>query len=60
SSGTYLQLRVILRRLEAMVAAGGPDTAGRDEIAQALWDLGVLIEDGDVGDALKRMRAAQE
>ncbi len=60
SSGTYLQLRVILRRLEAMVAAGGPDAAGRDQIAQALWDLGVLIEDGDIGDALERMRAAQE
>src|SRR6056297_725630 len=60
SSGTYLQFRAILRRLEAMVAAGGPDAAGRDEIAQALWDLGVRIEDGDVGDALERMRAAQE
>ncbi len=60
SSGAYLQLRVILRRLEAMVDAGGPDEAGRDEIAQALWDLGVLIEDGDIGDALERMRAAQE
>jgi len=53
-------LRAILRRLETMIAAGGPDEAGRDEIAQALWDLGVLIEDGDVGDALERMRAAQE
>ncbi|MFB9148869.1 TIGR02302 family protein [Roseovarius ramblicola] len=60
SSGAYLQLRTILRRLESMVAAGGPDKAGRDEIAKALWNLGVLIEDGDVGDALERMRAAQE
>lgn len=60
SSAAYLRLRVILRRLEAMVAMGGLDDAGRDEIAQALWDLGIVLEDGDIGDALERMRAAQE
>jgi uncharacterized protein (TIGR02302 family) len=60
SSASYLRLRVILRRLEAMTASGGLDAAERDETAQALWDLGVLLEDGDVGDALERMRAAQE
>ena len=60
SNAAYLRLRVILRRLEAMIEAGGPDEPGRDEIAQALWDLGILIEDGDIGDARERMRAAQE
>ncbi|MDZ7708989.1 MAG: TIGR02302 family protein [Roseovarius sp.] len=60
SSAAYLRLRVILRRLEAMVASGGLDDTERDEIAQALWDLGILLEDGDAGDALERMRAAQE
>ena len=60
SSAAYLRLRVILRRLEAMVASGGLDDTGRDEIAQALWDLGILLEDGNPGDALERMRAAQE
>ncbi|WP_300551016.1 TIGR02302 family protein [Roseovarius sp.] len=60
SEGAYLRMRVILRRLEAMTATGGLDDNERDEIAQALWDLGVLLEDGDVGDALERMRAAQE
>jgi len=60
SSAAYLRLRVILRRLEAMIASDGLDDAGRDEIAQALWDLGILIEDGDVDDALERMRMAQE
>ncbi|MET4102270.1 uncharacterized protein (TIGR02302 family) [Roseovarius sp. MBR-78] len=60
SSAAYLRLRVILRRLEAMVASGGLDDVERDEIAQALWDLGILLEDGDAGDALERMRAAQE
>jgi len=60
SNAAYLRLRVILRRLETMIEAGGPDAPGRDEIAQALWDLGTLIEDGDIGDARERMRAAQE
>lgn len=60
SSAAYLRLRVILRRLEAMAASGGLDDTERDEIAQALWDLGILLEDGNPGDALERMRAAQE
>jgi uncharacterized protein (TIGR02302 family) len=59
SEKAYLRLRVILRQLEAK-AAEGLDEAGRDEIAQALWDLALLLEDGDIGDALERMRAAQE
>lgn len=60
SEKAYLRLRVIIRQLEAMTASDGLDEAERDEIAQALWDLGVLLEDGDLGDALERMRAAQE
>ncbi|MET4128614.1 TIGR02302 family protein [Roseovarius sp. MBR-6] len=59
SEKAYLRLRVILRQLEAK-AVEGLDEAGRDEIAQALWDLALLLEDGDIGDALERMRAAQE
>jgi uncharacterized protein (TIGR02302 family) len=61
SEKAYLRLRVILRQLEAMTDSdGGLNGDERDEIAQALWDLGVLLEDVDVGDALERMRAAQE
>ena len=60
SEKAYLRLRVIIRQLEAMTQSDGLDAAERDEIAQALWDLGVLLEDGDLGDALERMRAAQE
>ena len=56
----YLKLRVILRRLETLVRTDGLDDPARAEIAQALWDLAVTIEDGDIGDALERMRAAQE
>lgn len=60
SEAAYLRLRVILRQLEAKAAGDGLSEMARDEIAQALWDLGLLLEDGDVGDALARMRAAQE
>ena len=55
----YLRLRVILRRLETSM---GSDFTleQQDEIAQALWDLAILLEDGDIGDALERLRQAQE
>jgi uncharacterized protein (TIGR02302 family) len=53
-------LRVILRRIEAQVAYDALSLESRDEAAQALWDLALFIEDGDVDDALERMRRAQE
>lgn len=55
----FLRLRVILRRLETMTGYG-LSVEQQDEIAQAMWDLAVRIEDGDIGDALERMRRAQE
>lgn len=54
----YLQLRVILRRLETYAEA--MTDAQRDELAGALWDLAVGIEDGDLQDAMDRMKRAQE
>jgi len=56
----YLRLRFILRRMESRLDRGTFDVAARDEAAQALWDLALRIEDGDVSDALERMRRAQE
>lgn len=55
----YLRLRLILRRLEGYAAHGLSDET-RDEIAQALWDLAIALEDGDIDDALARMQAAQD
>jgi uncharacterized protein (TIGR02302 family) len=60
SETAYLRLRVILRRLETQIAYEGFSDEARDEAAEALWDLALLIEDGDVEDALERMRRAQE
>ncbi|MFT5342246.1 MAG: hypothetical protein ACI9BH_001460 [Paracoccaceae bacterium] len=59
SETAYLRLRVILRRLETMTRFD-LKAPQRDEISQALWDLAILLEDGDIGDALERLRRAQE
>jgi len=59
SETAYLRLRFILRRLETQTSIGLTGEV-RDEIAAALWDLAVLLEEGDLSDALERMRRAQE
>ena len=56
----YLMLRVAVRRLEAAVRYGILDEERQEEIAQALWDIAVLIEDGRLSDALERLRQAQD
>nr|WP_309502956.1 TIGR02302 family protein [uncultured Roseovarius sp.] len=60
SETAYLRLRVILRRLETLVRHDALTTDAQDEIGAAMWDLALLLEDGDIGDALERMRKAQE
>lgn len=60
SDTAFLRMRVILRRLETLSDHASLTDEAQEEIAQALWDLAVLLEDGDIGDALERMRAAQE
>ncbi|MEO3416731.1 TIGR02302 family protein [Roseovarius sp. CAU 1744] len=56
----YLKMRVIISDLDKKIGAAELNDTARDEIAQAMWDLALLLEDGDIGDALARMRAAQE
>lgn len=56
---TYLRLNVTLRRLEALSRDGMSDEE-QDEIAQALWDLAIQLEDGTLADARERLRRAQE
>ena len=59
SHTAYLRARVILRRLETYTAAGlTPEW--QEEIAGALWQLALELEEGDIGDALERLRRAQE
>ncbi|MFV0358236.1 TIGR02302 family protein [Tropicimonas sp.] len=60
-AASYLPLRVAIRRLEAGVAAsGGLTPALQDEIAEALWNIALKIEEGDLSDALERLRRAQD
>ncbi|QDC11017.1 TIGR02302 family protein [Oceanicola sp. D3] len=55
---TYLQVRMVLKRLEA--AGETLPEATRDELAEALWEIAVRIEEGTLSNALERLRQAQE
>nr|WP_233488675.1 DUF4175 domain-containing protein [Rhodovulum sp. 12E13] len=61
STSNYLQLRFALMRLETATAApGGLDEEAREEIAEALWQIALDIEEGDLSDAMERLRRAQD
>ena len=55
----YLRLKFVINELERFMEGGSPDEL-RDELAKALWDLALSIEEGDVDTALERMRRAQQ
>lgn len=55
----YLLLRVAMKRLEVGMSEG-LTTEVRDEVAEALWQVGVEIEKGTVSDALDRLHQAQD
>lgn len=56
----YLRLSYTIRRLDAMADAGTMTVEEQDEIAEALWDLAVQLEDGTLRDARERLERAQE
>lgn len=51
-------LRAVVTRLDAAGADITPDL--RDQAAGALWQIALMIEDGKLGDALARLRRAQD
>ncbi|WP_306133550.1 TIGR02302 family protein [Roseivivax marinus] len=55
----FLRMKTIRTSLEGYVE-DGLSLEERDEIAQALWDFAVLLEDGDLEDARERLARAQE
>lgn len=57
SATAYLKLRVALRRLE-LFTVYDLTAEQRDEIAQVLWDIAVLIEDGNLANARERLQEA--
>ncbi|MEO1474446.1 MAG: DUF4175 family protein, partial [Pseudomonadota bacterium] len=60
SETSYLKLRFMVRRLETRVSLERLDDETVDEISEALWDLALEIEEGDLSDALERLRRAQD
>ena len=58
--GVYLQLRQAIRQLASARDAGTLAEATRDEVAEALWQIALQLEDGDLADALERLRRAEE
>ncbi len=54
----YLRLRVALKRLDAEAATLPP--VARDEIAEELWQIALLVEEGDLASARERLRRAQD
>lgn len=46
--------------LLASLSDGELDAGLRDELAQRMWDLAVLLEEGEMADARERLRRAQE
>lgn len=54
----FLRLRVAMKRLEADAAALTPTL--RDEVAKELWQIALLLEEGDLNDAKERLKRAQD
>jgi uncharacterized protein (TIGR02302 family) len=54
----FLHLRVLMRELEAKEAA--LTTEDRDAIAEKLWKIAFMVEEGNLQDALDRLQRAQD
>lgn len=54
----FLRLRVAMKRLEADAAVLTPTL--RDEVAKELWQIALLLEEGDLNDAKERLKRAQD
>lgn len=54
-----LRLRKVIRQLEIFATYGLSDDM-QEELAQDMWDLALILEEGDLADAAERMRRAQE
>ncbi|MBF9030776.1 TIGR02302 family protein [Rhodobacterales bacterium HKCCE3408] len=54
----YLLVRTAIRRLESAIDMVSGET--RDEVAAILWDAALMIEEGDLANALDRLRRAQD
>ncbi|THD83570.1 TIGR02302 family protein [Aliigemmobacter aestuarii] len=54
----FLRLKVLMRRMEAEAAALTPEM--RDEFAAQLWEIALMVEEGDLESARQRLQRAQD
>ncbi len=54
----YLRLRVLIHTLDANAAS--LDSKTRDELVDELWQISLMVEDGDLASALERLKRAQD
>jgi uncharacterized protein (TIGR02302 family) len=54
----YLRLRVLIRQLDASAATLAPEA--RDDMAEELWQIALLVEEGDLASAMQRLQRAQD
>jgi uncharacterized protein (TIGR02302 family) len=59
SEAIYLRMRSIIRQIDGLTDAAY-DADAQAEVATALWELAVQLEDGRLADARERLRRAQE
>ena len=57
---TQLRLRTLIKKLETLARLDHLPAEAQDKIASDLWALAIELEEGDLADALERMRQAQE
>jgi uncharacterized protein (TIGR02302 family) len=60
SETVFLKLRFAVRRLETRVSIDRLDDETVEELAEALWEIAIEVEEGDLGDALARLQRAQD
>ncbi len=56
----FMKLRFAIKRMETRVSLDRLDDEFMQEVAEALWNLAIEIEEGDLSDALERLRRAQD
>lgn len=54
-----LRLRKVIRQLETFATYGLSDEM-QEDLSQEMWDLAIILEEGDLADAAERMQRAQE
>lgn len=54
----FLRLRTVMRQLDASQIGLTPEK--REELTAELWEIALLVEDGDLASALERLRRAQD